>query len=362
MKRYHYILLALSMILASCSLVYEPDVETPPAEGYRPTCGIVVSLAAETPVEKSDLRTRADETWNDPYDSLTGSTYENSIQDVFMYIVTPDDVVYPLETQLFNVEDGAREYKVNLKLGEGYAIPTDRGTYLFTGRLVAVANLKGGMPSSPFENLTYNISDIDRGGYLPMWGVTDFKNVELRADATISGGTITMLRSLPKLTIELADNIDDKFRIISVSSPRNDFNLVGNCQPTGGDQVLRTSSLSIEGCFNSYEDTKGPSPAARFNSQTKTTIYLPEMICKPDASGLPPYYDVTIARADGTGLPISGKVYLCDYEGGRPVIDRKFSRIVRNHDYQFIIDLAELEFTVSFREWIFGGKVHIELE
>lgn len=362
MKIYHYILFILVTLLASCSSDLEQGVLPPAPEDFVPTCGIVVSLVTDTPVEKGNPDSRAGDTWNDPYDYANGSTLENFIGDVYMYVVTPDNKVLPLSVQLYNIEEGAREYKVTLKLGESYATPTDRGTYLFTGRIVALVNYKGAMPVSPFENVVYDISEIENGGYLPMWGVTGYNNVEVRPDGIINGGTIKLLRALPKLTFELSDNIKDIYKITSVSSPRNDFNLSGHGNPTGGESVLSTSSLSIEGCFNPFEANKGVSPSVIFNSPIKTTIYLPEMVCEKDKNGRPPYYDVTIDRKDGTGLPISGKVYLCDYQGGSPVFGSESDRLVRNHDYQYVIDLAELSFSVSFREWIFGGKVHIELE
>lgn len=350
-------------MLGSCSSENEP-INPDSGDGYKGSCDLVVSLVADTPIEKRDISTRAGETWGDPYDSSDANTFENAIDNVFMYVVTSDNHIFPLITKFLNAENGVKEYKITLSLDNEYVTPASNGKYIFSGRIVALANMKGAMPASPFEYLEFKSADIDNDEYIPMWGVTSYVNVELKPEETVDGGEIVLLRSVPKLTFELADNISDKYRITSVSSPRNDFRLEGNCNPTGCESAYRTKALSIEGCFNESADgLQGPSPKVRYNSgSTKTTIYLPEMICQKDNSGMPPYFDVTLERADGSSLPIKGKVYLCDYTSGKPVMSSAFPRLVRNHDYQFIIDLAELEFTISFREWIFGGKVHIDLE
>ena len=71
---------------------------------------------------------------------------------------------------------------------------------------------------------------------------------------------------------------------------------------------------------------------------------------------------VTLQRKDGKGKPFSGRLRLCDYKDGLPIEGSGFTRLVRNHDYRYVLSLSELLFKISFSEWVFGGKVHIELE
>ena len=88
--------------------------------------------------------------------------------------------------------------------------------------------------------------------------------------------------------------------------------------------------------------------------------YLPEL---KDLlpGGEPMSYTVTLRRNDGTQT-FTGKIYLRDYDkDGRPT-GEPFGTLVRNHDYQFIIRLSQLELLVSVQKWRFGGKVHIDLE
>ncbi len=56
------------------------------------------------------------------------------------------------------------------------------------------------------------------------------------------------------------------------------------------------------------------------------------------------------------------RVYLCDYAGKEPDYSSAFDGLVRNYAYKYVISLDKLEFLVSFKDWIFGGKVHIELD
>lgn len=81
------------------------------------------------------------------------------------------------------------------------------------------------------------------------------------------------------------------------------------------------------------------------------------------ASATPLGFTVTLAEKNHPERNFTGKVYLCDYlDNGRPDFSSAFTRLVRNHDYRYRISLRELEFVISFKEWIFGGKVHIDLE
>lgn len=364
MKIYHFILLAILMLAASCSSIDEPD--TAPASGSEETCDLVVTLAAELPVATDHTATRSGDTWGDPYPEEEGLPDEKRIENMCMYLAI-GDVVYPLTPTLLSTDEHSYSYKCTIPLRSGYVQRQPDGSYLLTGRLVAMANMENNViPASPFTYTPIDLSIIDRKKVIPMWGVTSLKNLRLENNKTVDcGQTIKLLRAVPKLTFELADDFKDTYCITAVTSPRNDFELTGYCQPGNSENVSTTTALGIEDCFNPAPagSAKGGIPAIYGLGTDKVWLYTGESKCNVNAGEkLPAYFNITLKRRDGTGLPITGNVYLCDYSAGQPNYSTAFPRLVRNHDYQYIISLSKLEFLIEVREWIFGGKVHIELE
>lgn len=328
------------------------------------TCELIVTLSAKVPDKTAGTVSRSGGTWNDPYPEQQGLPDESRITNLSLYLVNSDNQALGLPAVLVKSDKGLFQYKVKLKLNSDFVVPRPNGTYLLTGRIVALANYPGdGTQASPFDAPAFPIDYIKQSGTIPMWGVSTVTDVLITKDATVDIGRIDLLRSVPKITIRLSDDVKDLYRIKSVVPSAENFNTTAFCQPSGCLTVPFTRNLEIEGCYNESSDSKGSIKDFYTDTQLSELWFYPaERKCSADASGSPAYFTVTVQRADGSEAPFAGRVYLCDYKNGIPDFTTAFSRIVRNHNYEYVLELKELQFLISFREWVFGGKEHLELE
>ncbi len=362
MKGYLYILWVGLTLLAACNVAEEAPDFTMPEKPVSQTRDITVTLVASAPPSNETPWASQGDTWGDPYPEEQGISFENVIKNVDIYILTPDNHVYPLAPKLINNESGVRQYQMQLNLGDEYITSTPQGTYLLSGRIVAIANYPYPTPASPLTLDPFDIDEVIGLRAIPMWGATTVKNISLNTNETVDIGNIELLRSVPKISFELSDEIKDNYKIIDISTPYQEFASTGYCQPEGCLTAKSTSALYMENCFNPAEgDTSIPNNYFGLNS-SQVTLYLPESKLSRDDKGLPPYFEITLVRVRELEAPVKGRVYLCDYAGKEPDYSSAFEGLVRNHDYKYVISLDKLEFLVSFKEWIFGGKVHIELE
>lgn len=337
--------------------------EPVPTPEHADMCELVISLSAEAPVAKAPA-TRTDQPWDYPYPEDPGFPSEYAIDHISLYFITRDNAVLPLSPTQTGETNDTYTYKVKIDRNASYVDLNADGSRSISGRIVAIANYPdGATPAEPLGDVAYPLSVIDSSRRIPMWGVTTLTDLTLIADATVSAGEIKLLRSVPKITIEIADDLKKIYRISSVTPDQTDYLSVANCFPTGGDTASNTGSLWIEGCFNGTSTQDHVSPIFYNMGTDKVWTYLAERTCPLTPNGKPLSFTVTLERIDGViSQPFTGKVYLCDYVNGAPDFSSAFERLVRNHDYQYKISLSELEFIISFKEWAFGGKVHIELE
>ncbi len=328
------------------------------------TCDLIVSMTAVDPVSQAGDRTRSDDdpTWGETYPPDNGLPDERAIDKIYLYLVTADNRILFLQPTLESSEEGVYQYKVKLEFNSPYIQKVDKTHAQLSGRLVAMANVPGLPPESPFTNYPFDIKEaVDEGKRIPMWGVTSLTDLELTVNETVKSVVpISLLRSVPKVSIQLADELKDEYNIDAISTPWQDFELQGYCQPSNSDKVDLTLNLSREGCFNPFSgEKKGPITDFYKPEGSRVWFYTCERT-RPD--GEVPYFDVKLVRKDDPKQYVNGQVYLCDYTDGKPDMNKAFDGLVRNHEYQYVISLSKLEFIVSFREWVFGGKVHIELE
>lgn len=355
MKIYHYILTAILALAAGCTSSYMPAPDIIPAD----VCELVISISTEGTAERE---TRSGDIWDDPYPEEQGIPSEREIRHMSMYLVTKAGSIIPLQPSGFSGEDGTYQYKTNVNLNADYIDTDNSGNRSISGRITAIANFPGGMiPANPFSTPAYSISSIDEYGVIPMWGVATISSLRLEADKTVHAGTIKMLRSVPKVTIEIKDELKDEYRITKVIADQKGYKRYALCHPAGSMEADHTGALLIDGCFNPAADNTDAGIHVYGLGTDKIRFYPAEREC-PVTEGIPLSFTVTLERKDGTAAPFSGKVYLCDYIDGVPDFDSAFGGLVRNHDYKYRIALSELEFIISFKEWVFGGKVHIELE
>lgn len=352
-------LIALSMLvgMSSCSGSDGPDHAVDNADYY----GLTISLSAETTSVKQP-ETRAD-IWDDPYPEEPGFPSEYDIDNVTIYLVTTDNNVFQFAPTPVSATDNSRKYEVKVDRNASYVKHNADGTATLSGRIVAIANYPdGAAPANPFSDSPYPLDYLSTSGVIPMWGVSTITDLALVADATVDAGDLKLLRSVPKITIELADELKDTYKITSITADQDGYLSTANCFPTGGVAVPSTGKLGIEGCFNASAVTDQATPQFFNLGGNRIWGYPAERECPLTPAGHPLSFTVTIDRIHGTSAPFTGKVYLCDYTSGKPDFSTAFERLVRNHDYQYRISLSELEFIISFKEWIFGGKVHVELE
>lgn len=365
MKIYRYILLtiwtlAVGILAAGCSSRHKDEPEC----GRGEFCELVISLSSETSVAETPA-TRADLPWDNDPDPEPGSPSESAIDRVLLYLVTSGNAVIPFSPTLTDRDDTNRTvtYSTKIDVRSPYVSRGADGTLSLSGRIVAVANgPEDYTPAEPFSRIPFAISDVDTHGLIPMWGVRTVTNLPLTVDGTTYAGEIKLLRAVSKITIEMADDLKDLYNIVSVVPDQSNYLTQGYIAPGGAADVASTGALLMEGCFNPFLGADANIAPKFYNiEKDKIWCYLAER--EGPASATPLGFTVTLAEKARPDYKFTGKVYLCDYlDNGQPDFSTAFTRLVRNHDYQYKISLRELEFVISFKEWIFGGKVHIELE
>ena len=363
MRIYHYILLAAVLLLGACGSEKEPQF---PA-GDDAVCDLVISLKTGE-MRKSD--TRADHIWDNDTHPEDPVSFESEIDHVQMYFVAPGNRMVPLVSEKTGESEGIHTYKVTVNLGADYVTSTGPGIHYISGRIIAVANHPENIGlMSPFSIPSFDVTSVDEKRLIPMWGLASISGVRLIVNGTVDDVcTIELLRSVPKITIEMNEEEGfGNYRILKVEPDDGGYNRRAYCHPSGGEDVVSTGNLLTEGCFNPCDVLKlnSFSPVCHgldpTEGSTCVMFYLAERTLDETVQE-PLSFTVTVAREDDLEHPFTGKVYLCDYENGQPVKDTAFRQLVRNHDYRFRISISELLFKVYVEKWVYGGKVHIELE
>lgn len=356
MKLYHHILTitALVLIATGCS-TEEPAPDTSFGE-----CELVVTL--DTGTGYTPTRAEDDRPWGYPYPEEEGTPSENRVESVSLYFVTNSGTIITMVPTESSGSNGSYQYSTTINVTDSYVTKKTDGTYSISGRIVAVANYPGQLPANPFDMPAYDIERLYDSNLIPMWGISTVSDLTLRVNHTSDAGSVRLLRSVPKITIMLSEELATEYKISKVTSEDRGYQSSAYCQPKGALSASDTQMLMREGCFNPMVDPVGTAPNKFYGLGTERVWSYPaERRCLLSSESILSFI-VTIERIDGTGIPFTGKVYLCDYAGGKPQFDTAFTGLVRNHDYQYKISLSELEFIISFKQWIFGGKVHLELE
>lgn len=365
MKIYRYILLAIGALavgLMSGGCSSRKSDEPRPDQGEF--CELVISLSSETSVTETPA-TRADLPWDNDPDPEPGFPSEYRIDRVLLYFVTPGNAIIPFSPTLTDRDDANNTvtYSTRIDVRSHFVSHNADGTLSLSGKIVAVANgPEDYIPADPFSRIPFAISDVDTHGLIPMWGVRTVTNLPLTVDGTSYAGEIKLLRAVPKITIEMDDDLKDLYKITGVVPNQRDYLTQGYIAPGGAADATRTGSLLMEDCFNPFLDATANTAPKFYNiGGNEVWGYLTER--QGPASATPLSFTVTLAEKAHPERNFTGKVYLCDYlDNGQPDFSTAFTRLVRNHDYRYRISLKELEFIISFKEWIFGGKVHIDLE
>lgn len=359
MKIFSYILMAIGLMLVSACSSEQVEEPVMPAD----VCELVITLDADLNIVKNP-QTRADNPWGEPYPEGEESDMERRIEDVSLYLVIGEEPLmhhYSLPLTRIGAEDGRYKYEATLELNSAYIHRVGGKPYL-TARILALVNHPEKSDfANPFDSSPFSVSSIYDNQVIPMWGVTSVSDLELTANTSVDIGDIKMLRAVPKISIILDDEIKNEYKITQIDASENNYLMFGLIHPNNAESVSSTGDLMIEDCFNPCSDSSTATPYFYGLGTHAAWCYTAESRT-PVINGTPQSFIVTLERTDGRGKPFTGKVYLCDYQNGKPNFNKSFSGLVRNHDYQFKIHLRELEFDVSFAKWQYGGKLHIELE
>jgi len=337
----------------------------------------------------SSVHSRIDNTWGDPYEKDVAFDFEDEVRGVeaFLYLSSAEGN-FLVRLDVINEESDPT--KGNFTVGfdcssDWLTVGADGRRYL-SGRLVVVANCGAAsgnvLESVPFCRLQ-TAAPVDatalRNTSIPMWGCCTLKDIPvvpngvypLEEDQQIE---VDLLRSMAKITIKLAANIRDKYKLLGASLCG--YQEYGNVVPNEASGVENTKALGVDKCFNPAGNrvSESPYPLTPYShtvreDNTEVTVsdligYFPE-IKNPGRSKL--YLKVDIADSDGMQIEVPEdefRIYFTEYDNGKPVAgnDKDYD-IVRNHSYIFTItDVTGLfvTYTVCVWEDREAGDIHFD--
>lgn len=358
MKFLNHILILSALALGACSeTVSEPEVS--PA-----ACTLTIVLRDGGMQPDGAADGSPDGTWGDKYDESYYYPSESVIDNIHFFVRKKDGTTRALRAQLMTEGSAVMTYKAEIALDD--ELIERRGDKLyFSGEVLGITNYSETI-SSPYNDNPFSITKVNltgaTGGNIPMWGVAHLDGLMLDEENVTLAGDIYMLRSVPRISFMLHDDIKSLFRIKSIVPDQTDYPATANVFPTGGNTATDTRQLFRETCFNPAvtSETAAPHFYTAPDNSTRYT-YVAERNCGL-VDGAPLGFTVTLEEIAEPHRSFAGKVYLCDYSGGSPDFSSPYPNLVRNHDYRFIINLTPLDFLVSVEKWITGDRYNIDFD
>lgn len=370
MKFFNHIMILSTLALGACS-DSAPEPEVSPAAC---TLSIVLRQGEMGPSDAADT---PGGTWGDQYDQSDYYTSESEIDNIQFFVRTKNGVIRALPSTLIpkvtEVTPGSaiKTYRAEIAINDD-GVENRDGQLYFTGDIIAITNHT--TVEDPFANNPFDISKVNlspeaapTGGHIPMWGIAHLDGLMLEKDKVVLAGDIYMLRSVPRITFMLHEDIKSQFRFRSITPDQTDYPATAYVYPNGGEGVNDTRRLFRETCFNPATATPTFVPNQFYTSTDGNRWWTYVAECSlPLVGDEPRSFTVTLEEIaetkDGKHRSFSGKVYLCDYSNGSPTFASPYDKLVRNHDYRFIIDLTPLDFSVEVKEWIPGGRFNIDFD
>lgn len=329
-----------SLALISASALFCSCGDSPAEEGPQQVCRLTVTL-----------------------DSGIGSTRsfddDGLIDHVQMFLVTDSGATVPLTPSEMPGSSGAKAYAVDIDLNAAY-VDVAGGLPTLSGRLAVVANHPRQV-GKPFGNLEFQMWDAEEDAFVPMWGVTSIENLPLVAGASVDGGSISLIRAMAKINLSLDPAISSDFDITDIRALDDQFADEGFTDPRDAGAIKSTEGIDPSDYYNPV--TTGSQSGHLKWSRHADGCYT-TYLCEREATladGNPSGFEVTLQQRNNPENKIIGHVLFTDYKGGTPAPGGAFGRIVRNHEYRYVIRLAPLGFLVTVDKWVFGAKVHIPL-
>ena len=358
MKFLNHILILSALALGACSeTMSEPEVS--PA-----ACTLTIVLRDGGMQPDGAADGSPDGTWGDKYDESYYYPSESVIDNIHFFVRKKDGTTRPLRAQLVTEGSAVMTYKAEIALDD--ELIERRGDKLyFSGEVLGITNYSEDI-NDPYTDNPFSITKVnltgETGGNIPMWGVARLDGLMLDEENVTLAGDIYMLRSVPRITFMLHDDIKSLFRIKSIVPDQTDYPATANVFPTGGNTATDTRQLFRETCFNpaATSETAAPHFYTAPDNSTRYT-YVAERNCGL-VDGAPLGFTVTIEEIAEPHRSFAGKIYLCDYSDGQPDFSSPYPNLVRNHDYRFIINLTPLDFSVEIQKWIPGGRYNIDFD
>lgn len=315
--------------------------------------------------------TRADwhEDGSDLWDS--GSTFDNKLASVELFLLDEENRLTPLYA--FDSPEGhAHTYFCEVDADTpGVTVDPVTLNASMTCKLMAVANIHGSSAPSWFEQESWESEKIpfdigfgvNSGWYIPMWGVETYRNITLTHNHLTRIDDIYMLRGVAKVMIQLDSSVSSLYEITGVEMREESapFNSQGYTLPGDAMSVSGTRYLQRNGCSALRDDSETMDDPIFVNEGNGIwSTYIAE---SRTTTSDPYSFRITIREKGKEGTGFSGVLYLAHYNKISPDDPGDYiTEIVRNHQYQFTIKLAELTLLPRFKDWEWGGKAHIQLK
>ena len=306
-------------------------------------------------------------TWAEPYDSESAFPFENDVGNIDVLLYDRNDKFLSRLPGVINRVQGRPDpydFTVSVNCSSDWLTPDTDGSLYLAGRLVIIANCGttsgDGLGTIVFRQpVTAPTQPLQDKTLIPMWGSRLIRKIPVKPNTSHFLGNLHLLRSMAKITVELAPETAPYYNLHSASLNR--YPEFGNAVPTGALEADSTLQLGIEECFNPIADplkTTGY-PLTPFTYTTKDSNgreqtvtqligYVPETI----NPGRDLYLSVVIADRNGKPIEIPDRrIFFTEYTDGRPSEDEADNyNLVRNHSYKFTIrnvtDIIELSYTV----------------
>lgn len=368
-------------MLTSCS---EGETDLTPVE--KPSYTLRIRLNPDADLTRAgswgDINPDDENEWDDNSPVVDGTFDESYIRTLKLFYVENGGNLIPLkfEKQVGNTYICTLTSETGLTFGKDNSVT-------FSGKIMVLANIGGIAPADKWvENsdgrvlaswLKKNIPfTMTYPHYIPMWGIQTFSGIQLVKDGiTDIIENIDLLRAESKIIVKLDDSLTDDYYISSVTlksdSPK--FQKSGFMLPKGaflwsGDEtctpVNATTELDRENCFNvrtSPQPSFEPVFSAVSPSQNEYISYVAESQTKTDE---PYMFEVTLSSKNHNSATqnrdITGILYFSKYDITGNMVDpgTTIEQVVRNHIYEFTINLKELLLAPTVREWEWVATLH----
>lgn len=306
--------------------------------------------------------------WGGDYMADPGTSFDRKITSVRAYLVStaanqPMEVVELIKDP---ASDG--EYKLFMEIRASSPMVSlgPDGNPRLNARLVTVANAPD--MSSPYGLTGFTIPATagtqSSDWCIPMWGVMQVSGITLSSESVTHLGTVSLLRSVAKVIVQLDDELKAKYRLKTVESYQSGVDLFRNqglVVPNGARNVASTLGLMQEDCFNFMLGADFHAPFTLRAIDSKMVGYCADTYA-PVSQLMRPLTMRVVLQPVHTGDPeVAGFIYFAKYNADRYTPGARFERLVRNHIYQFTLSLTDMKLQTDVAEWEFGGKVHIEI-